>query len=315
MSIFKSHGSTVIIPANIFNISKIDNKTREEITKIFPSRADGAYFIDKFIRYLKDFHGFSLQEYIEKYFNEKWPLCPATNEPVGYKVIGAGIICSRFKKGKVFKKFCPEFEKACKKLSAERTGKNNPMYGKKAWNSGLNKNNNEKIKLISERITGCKLSESHKQKLKDARKAHPLKSRHTTKHSEFSKEKMRKATVNRWINGDFSFRQTSIEKKVQNWLNENQIEFIYQYNIGGFVADFACEKLKVIIECQGDFFHCNPNIEKYRNPKYEVQKRNIYRDSIKKEKYKNSNWKLIELWESEINSGEFKQILSCELKK
>ena len=315
MSIFKDEGSKKIIPIDIFNYCLIDKKTKKEITNLFPSRNDGIYYLNKFINFLSKYHKISIQEYIEKYFNEKWPLCPISKEPVGYKTTGIGLILSKFKRGKIDKNNSTAFRKACEKLSQERLGKNNPMYGKKAWNTGLKKETDERVAIVAKKRTDKKMSQDSKNKMKEARERHPLKARHTTKHSDESKEKMRKATINRWQIGEFSFKITSIEKKVDQWLKNNCINYVFQHGIGGFVADFVCLDEKIIIECQGDFFHCNPCFEKYAEPKYDIQKRNLYRDKIKKQKYKDLGWKLIELWECDINSGEFKNILRCELKK
>lgn len=315
MSIFKSHDSKTIIPINIFNTCLIDGTSKIDIINLFPSRKHGAYYLDKFINFLKIHHQINIKQYIENFFYEKWPTCPITNEPVGYKTTGQGLILSKFKKGNINKESCPAFKKACEKLSKDRKGHKNPMYGKKAWNSGLTKENDKRIASIAKKRLGVKISQDSKIKMMEARKKHPLKARHITKHSDEAKEKMRKATINRWLNGDFSFKKTNIEKKVENWLWENNFNFQYQVSINGFVADFACTEKKIVIECQGDFFHCNPKIEKYANPIYPVQKRNTYRDSIKRKVYLKNGWKLIELWESDINSGEFKTILQCELKK
>jgi hypothetical protein len=303
------------IPKSDFDICKIDGKLKHQIINSFPRREDGLYYLNKFINYVKNKYNISIQEYVEIFLKKSWPTCPVSNEKVGYRVNGKGLFFSKFKRGKVCKEHSEAFRNACNKLSKERFGKNNPMFGKKSWNSGLTKNEDARIKKIADKRLGIEFSNSHKEKLKKARSNHPLKARHTNKHSEESKEKMRKATIKRWQNGCFDFKKTSIEKKVEHWLSDNKIDYIYQYSIGGFIADFACEKNKILIECQGDFFHCNPTIDKYSTPQYDVQKRNVFRDSIKKQIYKDLGWKLIELWESDINSGDFKNILQCELKK
>ena len=249
------------------------------------------------------------------HLNEEWPRCPASNEEVGFKLTGVGLIFSEFKNGKITKEHCPAFREACEKLSKERLGDKNPMFGKIAWNTGLTKEDDERVASVSRKNKGRKTTDLIREKMREARQRHPLKARHTIKHTEDSKEKMRKATCERWRNGSFSFKKTNIEKKIENWLLENGYNFEFQSLVNGFVADFACPKEKIVIECQGDFFHCNPEIGKYATPKYAVQKRNIYRDSIKKKVYAENGWRLIELWESDINSGEFENILKCELKK
>jgi len=315
MAFIQTNDSYKIIPINTFDICFVDGKTKKQIIKLFPSRQGGPYYLNKFINYLKTYCNLTIKEYIEKYLLEKWPLCPISNEEVGYRTTGIGLVFSKFKKGKMSKEHCEAFKKGCEKLSQERKGDKNPMFGKKAWNSGLTKECSEKVALVAKKRIGLKMSKESKDKMKKARERSSLKARHTTKHTEESKEKMRKATSQRWENGDFSFRKTNIEKKVELWLLENNYNFQHQVSINGFVADFACLATKVVIECQGDFFHCNPKVDKYKTAKYEVQKRNIYRDSIKKQVYIKNGWQLIELWESDINSGEFKKILECELKK
>jgi very-short-patch-repair endonuclease len=315
MSVIQTINSKKIIPVDIFKICLIDLKSIKEICKIYPKRKDGAYLLNKFNSYLRDKHKISIKEYVKNYLHEKWPLCPISNEEVGYQIRGIGLIFSIFKQGKISKEHSLAFKKGCEKLSKDRTGNKNPMYGKKAWNTGLKKETDERIAIVAKKRIGKKMSQDSKNKMKEAREKHPLKARHITKHSDESKEKMRKATSKRWENGDFSFKKTSIEKKVELWLLENNFNFQYQVSINGFVADFACLENKTVIECQGDFFHCNPKIDKYKIPKYAVQKRNVYRDCIKKEVYIKNGWQLIELWESDINSEEFKNILECELKK
>ena len=315
MSVIQSINSKKTIPIHIFDICKIDGKTKQEIYQIFPKRGDGAYYLNKFINYLKIYHKISIQEYVNIYLKEEWPVCPISKEKVGYQARGLGLIFSKFKQGKISKEHCLAFKKGCEKLSKDRTGNKNPMYGKKPWNSGLKKETDERIATVAKKRIGKKMSQDSRNKMKEARERHPLKARHVTSHSDESKEKMRKATSKRWENGDFSFKKTNIEKKVELWLSENNFNFQYQVSINGFVADFACLESKTVIECQGDFFHCNPNIDKYKTPKYAVQKRNVYRDCLKKEVYIKNGWQLIELWESDINSEEFKNILECELKK
>jgi len=315
MRIIETLDSKSVIPCHIFNICKIDGKNKKDIIKLFPTRKHGAYYIDKFINYLSSYHSISLVEYLESSFDFTWPICPISGDKVGYKVSGKGIILSKFKRGKISREHSKAFNNFCQKMSEERVGSGNPMHGKNPWNKGLSKDDNDSLKKISENRIGIKVSKKTRQKLKDARAKHPLKIRHTQKHSEESKQKMREATISRWENGDFSFKKTSIEKRVESWLIENGYKFIYQYSISGFVADFACPISNIVIECHGDFFHCNPNIDKYSIPKYAVQKRNVYRDTLKRSVYKEKGWHLIELWESDINSGEFKDILQCSLKR
>lgn len=298
-----------IIPASMFEKCMIDGKTKQEIRKKYPKRKDGPYYLDKFINYLKDVHKITIQKYCIEYLNIDWGKSPKTNKFLGFKVSGKGIILSKYAVGEVNKENCKSFRDFCERLSKDRIGEKNPMYGKTPWN----KNNKEWSQKISSMMKGRKISEETKNKQSLSAKKRKIHGHTNKKHSEESKEKMRKATIKRWENGEFSFRETEIEKKVKNYLQEIGIEFKYQFKIKKFVADFALQKENIIIECQGDFFHCNPKT-KYSIPKYESQFKNLKRDKLKKELYKSLGWELIELWESDINSGEFKNIL-CKLKK
>lgn len=315
MSTIKIINLKKVIPTAIFNTCLIDGQSKKDILNEYPKRSDGAYYLDKFNAHLRNAHGISIKEYVKAHLNEKWPHCPTSDEEVGFTLRGVGMIFSEFKKGRITKEHCPAFKEACEKMSKERLGNKNPMYGKKAWNTGLTKEVDERIALIAKKSFGRKGTDSSRRKMREARQRHPLKARHAINHTEESKEKMRKATCERWRNGGFSFKKTNIERKTESWLLENGYNFEFQSLINGFVADFACLMDKIVIECQGDFFHCNPEITKYATPKYAVQKRNVYRDSIKKKVYAENGWRLIELWESDINSGEFENILKCELKK
>lgn len=315
MSLIKTIDSTRYIPKDTFLICEIDKANSEEITKQYKTRAGGAYYLDKFENYINDKHNTSIIDYVEKYLKTNWPRCPISKEKVGYKLSGKGLIFSTFKRGRISKETCENFKKGCEKLSKSRKGEKNPMFGKKPWNKGKTKHTDDRVASISNQRMGIKFSKEHKDKLKKRRAESQLKARHIQKHTKESKEKMRQATVKRWENGDFSFKKTSIESKVEIWLKKNGFNFEFQKQIGGFVADFACKKSKTIIECNGDFFHCNPSIPKYSSAKYPVQKRNTYRDKLKRMKYKSLGWSLIELWETDIHSGEFKEILLCALKK
>lgn len=313
MSIIKTINSKRVIPIDMFSKCLIDNVTKSNIVKMYPGRINGPYYIDKFINYIKDEHNCSIIYYVENLLKEPWPKCPSKNIHVGYRSSGKGLILSDFSRGGVNKETCKKFKDGCEKLSIERMGDGNPMFNKKPWNKGLGVEDERVAKMTRHRL-GFKASEETKKKQSKIRQNHPLKARHTQKHSDESKQKMRDATISRWKNGDFSFKKTSIEKIVENWLINNGFNFQYQFGIGNFIADFVNEDERLIIECNGDYFHCNPN-SKYKNPIHEVQKRNAYRDELKRKFYKENNWTLIELWENEINSGEFKKILKCKLKK
>lgn len=316
MELIKITDSNRLIPINTFEECRLDGASRKEITRRYPSRKDGAYYLDKFERYLKEIHGVSMLEYCGVYLEGGWPTCPISKERVGFKISGRGITLSKFKKGRVCKVYSEKFKAFCTRISKERSGEGNPMFGKTAWNKGLTKDDDDSLLSVSKKMTGRKVSEKTKSKLKKAREIHPLKARHTTPHSKETVEKLRRNTARLWGAGAFSKRETSIESRVRVELEKMGVKFLFQYQIGGyFVADFFLPDYNLIIECQGDWFHCNPKVERCRFAKHEIQKKNIVRDKAKREFYKRIGVILLELWETDINSGEFKKELICKLKK
>ncbi len=305
--------SANLIPIDMFSICLLDMTDKKDIITMFPTRADGAYYLDKFKNYLLS-KGVDLKDYCKTYLNINWPTCPISGEEVGYRLTGKGVVLSTFKKGKISKKHCPNFAKACERFSIERTGSGNPMYKKKPWNKGLSSETDSRMKIVSEKRTGFIASAETREKLRLARKLSPLKARHTTPHSAETIKKLRSNTSKMWAEGVFS-RKTSIEKIVENFLLSLSLkeEPVFQYQIDYYSVDFAFPKSKIAIECNGTFFHVDPRI--YPNgPICAIQRRNFGRDVAKKKwVVDKKGWFMLELWETEINDGTFKDILKCKL--
>ena len=126
-----------------------------------------------------------------------------------------------------------------------------------------------------------------------------------TKHSEETKEKMKLKRANRI----FPLKDTSIEIKVQNFLKQLRIEFLSHFYIKGVNHGYQCDILipiqeginqKIIIEVDGDYWHGNP--EKF--PKNKLSPRQIKQiedDMIRNEELVKKGYKVIRLWENEIN--------------
>ena len=57
---------------------------------------------------------------------------------------------------------------------------------------------------------------------------------------------------------------------------------------------------KIMIEVDGDYYHCNPNTI-HKIPKYPMQKKNIINDKRKNTWCKNHNIELLRYWEKDIN--------------
>lgn len=300
------------IPINMFNICLIDQVKREEIIKIYPKRTQGIYYLDKFSNYLENKHSIKFKDYCKKYLKFDWPLCPASGEETGFRVTGKGVFISKFKRGKITKKHCPNFAKSCRELSEKRKGIGNPMFGREAWNKGLDANH-PKIAKIVEKSKGRKTSLESREKQSASAKKRLVHGHTGKKHSEETIAKLRENTAKMYRDKKYN-RVTSIEIKVRDFLIEKRINFEEQHFFKYYSLDFALINEKICIECQGQFFHCDPRF--YPNgPISNVQRRNLGRDKSKRKYLESKGWKMIEIWEAEINDGQFKDILTCKLKE
>jgi G:T-mismatch repair DNA endonuclease (very short patch repair protein) len=311
MRIIKTHDNKRLIPISEFEVCKIDDLTRKEIIKQFPTRADGAYYLDKFKNHLLKNHKLSLVDYLKMHLDE-YPKCLETGEDVNFTIKGSGLVFSNFKLGRGINKQTNEkFKRHCEKMSQDRMGVGNPMFGKIPWN----KNNEEFANKMRSLRLGEKTSTETRKKQSESALKRKIHGHTGKKHSIETINKLREITSKRFSDGVFT-RETSIHIKVRNFLNTLCLkqDFIEEFHIKYFSLDFAFPDIKLAIECQGTYFHIDPRF--YPNgPQSKIQKRNFGRDVSKKKYLDKNGWALLELWETEINNDEFKEILICKLQE
>lgn len=121
--------------------------------------------------------------------------------------------------------------------------------------------------------------------------------------SQETKDKMSDSAIKRIIKNNRN-HTSKLEIKfaeVLSKLNINYIQWFYAKEIKGFY-DFYLPKYNIIIETDGNFYHCNPII--YTNgPVCKTQIKNIERDKQKNEWAKNNGFKLLRFWEKDINEN------------
>lgn len=318
MSEDKCQDSTYFIPINRFSTCLIDNLDRTTIINRYEkwevTTRQTVYYLQKFEHHLRIKFNLSLKEYCKKYLNINWPICPVKKVDVGYKINGKGLKLSKYSKGGINKESCPAFAKSCEKMSKDRIGKNNPMFGKEAWNKGLD-NSHPVIKRVSSARIGTKASDETRKKQRLARAKSPLKARHTQPHSEETIKKLRIHTAGLWATGVFQ-KVTSIHKKIREFLMTLPLKesFKEEFQVKYFCLDFGFPNAKIGIEADGTYFHCDPRI--YPNgPIDKIQRRNYGRDKAKNKYLNKMGWTVLRFWETEINDGTFKEDLICKLKK
>lgn len=165
-------------------------------------------------------------------------------------------------------------------LLPDVSGSKNPMFGKRSWNYGLTKENNSSLKNSGEKISKNKKEEwinktpEEKQKVIDRLNSSMIQTKKPTK----------------------------IEIKMMGFLKTEKIEFIRNYKIKNFLVDFYLPKYNLVIECDGDYWHANPDFM-VNKELTEPQIRNIDRDRRKNEMLIEEGIKFFRFWERDINNN------------
>lgn len=315
MSNFKFDPLTNIIHISTFETCLETGKTKKEIIKLYPKRSDGAYYLNKFANHLKNQTGLTIKEYCQKHFNFSWPKCNVTDKDLGFKFTGKGVEISFYAKGGINKENCEAFKRSCEKISKDRTGSGNPMYGKEAWNKGIGLED-PRVEAAAKKRRGKKTPEEVKKKQSESAKKRKIHGHTGKKHSKENIEKLRLNTARLWAEGSFN-RTTSIHIKIREFLSELNLKEYWEeeFQVKYFSFDFAFPRVKVAIEAQGTFFHIDPRV--YPNgPICAIQRRNFGRDKAKRKVCSDQEgWIIIEVWEKEINNGEFQESLKCKLQE
>ncbi|WP_195618562.1 hypothetical protein [Clostridium paraputrificum] len=111
------------------------------------------------------------------------------------------------------------------------------------------------------------------------------------------REKASERAVERLIKSDFKYYDTKPQKIVNKMLNEIGIKYTNEYRCGNYVVDNYINDYGLMIEVQGNFYHCNPimNLKNSRKDKI------IDKDKNKHEYIKtNYNVEVLYLWEYDI---------------
>lgn len=106
-----------------------------------------------------------------------------------------------------------------------------------------------------------------------------------------------------------------IEQIVFDMLREMHFQFETQVKIDKYNVDFLVNN-KYIIECYGDFWHCNPeqyNADYYNKGKKKKANEIWRRDLERRQTFETMGYKFINLWECDIKDN--KKKVRSRLKK
>lgn len=165
------------------------------------------------------------------------------------------------------------------------------------------RNDKNRGKKISKKLTGTPKSEECKKNISITQKERYRKNPNLSKNLSESRIKWIKRKVK---------KKTKLELKFENILNLLEIENDFQHEFKGKFFDFYIPNKNVLIEVDGDFYHCNPN-SIYSEPKYDTQKLTINNDKMKNGLCKKNKVKLLRFWEKEIN--ETPELVISKLKE
>ena len=106
----------------------------------------------------------------------------------------------------------------------------------------------------------------------------------------------------------FPIQDTKIEIKIQNFLKQLGIEYFTHQYIKEIEHRYQCDifipSMNMVIECDGDYWH--GNILKYPNLN-KMQLEQIERDRIRTNELVEKGFRIIRIWECEINKMEIKE--------
>lgn len=109
--------------------------------------------------------------------------------------------------------------------------------------------------------------------------------------------------------------KNTIEHKVEQILQSMQVSYTPQASIDKYTVDFLVNE-KYIVECYGDYWHCNPHqyTSSYFNKGKKKTAEEIWeRDTQRKEQFEKMGYKFLCLWENEIKNNP--KIVRSKIKK
>ena len=189
------------------------------------------------------------------------------------------------------------------------SGKNSPMYGKK--NPSMAKWNKEKrlgktYEELYGKVRAKKMRKRASEIFSLANKGKPK----SKEHIQIIKENRAKQI--------FPLKDTSIEVKIQNFLKQLKIEFYTHSWRNEIKYKYRCDILipvqegitqKIVIECDGDYWHGNPEIKNFMEyPKHSREQRIL--DFERTNQLEEKGFRVIRLWGSKIKVMEVNDLRS-----
>lgn len=246
-------------------------------------------------------------------YNGNWPLCNCgCNKKLIYYPGKIGF--SKYLHGH-HSSIKNNFNTEKSKRNSAKTRKKRFKEGKiKIWNSGVKKGDGSEYGKVIEKYSQLYTKENNPKRAEKISKKLKGK-KHTKEHTENHRQavlkawtpemrhKQRNVRMDYLINNHKQYRSKLEDYFEKDFLKKLKIEYerdFYVKEIKTFY-DFHILNTNILIETDGDFWHCNPN-SNFNVPKYKCQIQNLKRDIEKNIWAKKNNYKLLRFWESDIKS-------------
>jgi len=244
--------------------------------------------------------------HVNFYYNGEWPLCKCgCMEKLNFQ----GGKFGDYIRGHAAKINGGFYSKEGLEKSAETRREQFASGERTQWNKGISKTevqmkacieaaqNPERRKKISEKLTGKKKSPEHIAKIKADRQ------KYWSNQENRDAQRVRRS---KYMSAHLIKNKTKLEKEFQTILNSLGVSYIFQYAVNGYNYDFYIPDKNILIEVDGDWWHCNPKLN--IQPVYESQKHTIEHDLIKNKIALDNGYQLLRFWEQDITSNRFEVI-------
>ena len=175
---------------------------------------------------------------------------------------------------------------------------------------------NHIIKAVKENRKDPKLGEKISKGAKGISKPKPQGFGIGRKHSEETKEKMSESAIENILKTG-KVKRSKLEFKFEGLLTGLNLEYTHSFYIPSIkkIYDFYLPEYNILIEVDGDFWHCNP--KNFPNPTCKTQEINLKNDQYKNQWALENGYTLLRFWENDINNNikEIKNILLEHLHK
>jgi very-short-patch-repair endonuclease len=135
--------------------------------------------------------------------------------------------------------------------------------------------------------------------------------------SKETREKMSNSAIKRILKDPKTYHTSKLEEKFKKVLEKLGIKYQHFFFASKInkIFDFYIPEHNILIEVDGNFYHCNPKF--YNSPVCKTQTINIENDKLKNQWAQENGYELLRFWEDDINNNikQVKNILLESCKK